>query len=203
MILGAGETSELTARALADQGAGTIFVANRHADRALSLAAALRRLGGRARRAARAAAGGGHRALLDLLAAPDRRARGARAGDARSASGRPLLLIDIAVPRDIDPRCARARGGHAVRHRRPAGGRRAQPRARARARCRARRRSSRRRSTASRAGSASSTTLPTVSALREHGNDARRAGARRERRALGVGLAARPRPRRGDRAGGA
>ena len=38
VILGAGETSELTAQALADQGAGTIFVANRHADRALSLA---------------------------------------------------------------------------------------------------------------------------------------------------------------------
>ena len=38
VILGAGETSELTAGALADQGAGTIFVANRHADRALSLA---------------------------------------------------------------------------------------------------------------------------------------------------------------------
>jgi glutamyl-tRNA reductase len=38
VILGAGETSELTARALAEQGAGTIFVANRHADRALHLA---------------------------------------------------------------------------------------------------------------------------------------------------------------------
>src|SRR5438128_7698160 len=38
VIIGAGETSELTARALASQGAGTIFVANRHADRALSLA---------------------------------------------------------------------------------------------------------------------------------------------------------------------
>src|SRR5580693_7890947 len=38
VILGAGETSELTASALAEQGAGTIFVANRHADRALSLA---------------------------------------------------------------------------------------------------------------------------------------------------------------------
>ena len=38
VILGAGETSELTARALADRGADTIFVANRHADRALSLA---------------------------------------------------------------------------------------------------------------------------------------------------------------------
>src|SRR5205807_2523148 len=38
VIVGAGETSELTARALSEQGAGTIFVANRHADRALSLA---------------------------------------------------------------------------------------------------------------------------------------------------------------------
>ena len=44
--------------------------------------------------------------------------------------------------------------------------------------------------------------LPTVSALREHGDDARRAGARRERRPLGVGLAARPRARGGDRTGG-
>src|ERR1700751_4610313 len=38
VILGAGETSELTARALADRGARTVFVANRHADRALGLA---------------------------------------------------------------------------------------------------------------------------------------------------------------------
>ena len=84
VILGAGETSELTARALAEQGAGTIFVANRHADRALSLA---QRFGGSVvgldglpeQLAARR-----HRALLDLLAAPDRRARGARAGDARA-----------------------------------------------------------------------------------------------------------------------
>ncbi len=44
VILGAGETSELTARALAEHGAGTIFVANRHADRALSLA---QRFGGK------------------------------------------------------------------------------------------------------------------------------------------------------------
>jgi len=38
VVIGAGETSELMARALAEQGAGTIFLANRHADRALSLA---------------------------------------------------------------------------------------------------------------------------------------------------------------------
>ena len=38
IIIGAGATSELTARALADSGVSTIFVANRHADRARSLA---------------------------------------------------------------------------------------------------------------------------------------------------------------------
>ena len=38
MIIGAGETAELTARALASKGVTTIFVANRHAARARSLA---------------------------------------------------------------------------------------------------------------------------------------------------------------------
>ena len=38
VIIGAGETSELTARALAGRGVRTIFVANRHADRARALA---------------------------------------------------------------------------------------------------------------------------------------------------------------------
>src|SRR3954453_22481399 len=37
VIIGAGETSELTAQALATEGVATIFVANRHADRARSL----------------------------------------------------------------------------------------------------------------------------------------------------------------------
>ena len=89
VILGAGETSELTARALADQGAGTIFVANRHADRALSLA---QRFGGSVvglDELPEQLRAGRHRALLDLLAAPDRRPRGARAGDGRArAAGR-------------------------------------------------------------------------------------------------------------------
>jgi glutamyl-tRNA reductase len=111
VILGAGETSELTARALAEQGVGTIFVANRHADRALSLA---QRFGGSVV---------GLDGLPDQLLEADivvsstssphpivgseelelvmaqRAVRGGRAG------GRALLLIDIAVPRDIDSRC--------------------------------------------------------------------------------------------------
>ena len=106
VIIGAGETSELTAQALADQGVRTIFVANRHADRARSLA---ERFGGErrlARRAARPPRAGRHRRRLDRLAAPDRRGRRARRRSCAARGGRPLLLIDIAVPRDIEPACA-------------------------------------------------------------------------------------------------
>ncbi len=103
-ILGAGEMSELTARALADQGAGTIFVANRHADRALGLA---RRFGGSVV---------GLDGLPEQLAVADIVVCSTASPhtivgvdelqlvvDRRE--GRPLLLIDIAVRRDVDPRC--------------------------------------------------------------------------------------------------
>jgi len=104
VIIGAGETSELTARALADRGVSTIFVANRHADRARSLAARF---------------GGGVVALDELPAALER-ADVVVASTAsphpilgqeelelvmRRRANRPLLLVDIAVPRDIDPAC--------------------------------------------------------------------------------------------------
>ncbi|HEX3519174.1 MAG TPA: glutamyl-tRNA reductase [Solirubrobacteraceae bacterium] len=109
MILGAGETSELTARALAEQGAGTIFVANRHADRAISLA---QRFGG---------------SVVGLDKLPDQLLHADIVLSSTSSphpivgreeleqvmaerSGRPLLLIDIAVPRDIDPACAELSG---------------------------------------------------------------------------------------------
>ena len=109
VILGAGETSELTARALADQGAGTIFVANRHADRALSLA---ERFGG---------------SVVGLEDLPDQLLLADIVLSSTSSphpivgheelelvmgerAGRPLLLIDIAVPRDIDAGCAKLEG---------------------------------------------------------------------------------------------
>jgi glutamyl-tRNA reductase len=104
VILGAGETSELTAQALAHQGVGTIFVANRHADRALSLA---QRFGG---------------SVVGLDKLPDQLLEADIVVSSTSSphpilgseelqvvmeqrTGRPLLLIDIAVPRDIDSRC--------------------------------------------------------------------------------------------------
>lgn len=105
IILGAGETSELTARALSEQGAGTIFVANRHADRALGLA---QRFGG--------SVVGLHQ-LPEQLEVADIVLSSTASPHAivdreelelvmRAREGRPLVLIDIAVPRDIDPACA-------------------------------------------------------------------------------------------------
>jgi glutamyl-tRNA reductase len=114
VILGAGETSELTAQALADRGAGTIFVANRHADRARSLAqrfgGSVVGLDGLPEQLAHADIVVsstssphpivGHEELKLVL---DRRSeRNPPAGD--------LLLIDIAVPRDVDPRCGELEG---------------------------------------------------------------------------------------------
>ncbi len=109
VILGAGETSELTARALADQGAGTIFVANRHADRAISLA---QRFGGSVV---------GLDKLPDQLLLADIVLCSTASPHAivgreelelvmAQREGRPLLLIDIAVPRDVEPSCAELDG---------------------------------------------------------------------------------------------
>jgi glutamyl-tRNA reductase len=109
VVLGAGETSELTARALAEQGAGTIFVANRHADRALSLA---QRFGG---------------SVVGLDGLPDQLLRADIVLSSTSSphpivgrdelelvmrerQERPLLMIDIAVPRDIDSACGELEG---------------------------------------------------------------------------------------------
>jgi glutamyl-tRNA reductase len=104
VVVGTGETGELTARALADAGARALFVATRRRDRALSLA---QRYGGRSvsfdelptvlcRADIVVAATASPHLLLEArelaLVMDERR-------------GRPLLLIDLAVPRDIDSSC--------------------------------------------------------------------------------------------------
>ncbi len=109
VILGAGETSELTARALADQGAGTIFVANRHADRALSMA---QRFGGSVVGLDKLPE---QLTLADIVlssTASPHPIVGREELELVMAErdGRPLLLIDIAVPRDIDPDCGELNG---------------------------------------------------------------------------------------------
>ena len=104
VIIGTGETSELTARALADSGGRLVFVATRRRDRAVSLA---RRFDGTSmsfdelpyalERAdiVVSATSSPHmlieaRELSEVLA---------------GRADRPMLLIDLAVPRDIDAAC--------------------------------------------------------------------------------------------------
>lgn len=104
LLIGAGETAELTARALAARGAHAVFVANRRYDRAIGLAS---RYGGSAIR-------------LDDL--PTELARADIVVSSTNSphhivgreelelvvserEGRGLLMIDLAVPRDIDPAC--------------------------------------------------------------------------------------------------
>jgi len=109
VIIGTGETSELTGRALADSGAATVFVANRRRDRALSLA---RRYHGTSVRLdelpeALVAAD----IVVAATASPHLLLEVREIADVMSArEGRPLLLIDLAVPRDIDDACARLDG---------------------------------------------------------------------------------------------
>jgi glutamyl-tRNA reductase len=109
VILGAGETSELTARALAEQGAGTIFVANRHADRALSLA---QRFGGSVVGLDKLPEQLLHTDIVLSSTSSPHPIVGREELELVMAGreGRPLLLIDIAVPRDIDPGCAELDG---------------------------------------------------------------------------------------------
>ena len=109
VILGAGETSELTARALSQQGAGTIFVANRHADRALSLA---ERFGGSVVGLERLP---DQLLLADIVLCSTASPHTIVGREELELvmverSGRPLLLIDIAVPRDVDPGCRELEG---------------------------------------------------------------------------------------------
>jgi len=109
LLIGAGETAELTARALAAKGVDAVFVANRHYDRAIGLA---QRFGGSAVRFEElppqleradivvSSTNSPHhiveREELELVAA--------------ARDNRPLLLIDLAVPRDIDPDCREVPG---------------------------------------------------------------------------------------------
>ena len=99
LVIGAGENGELTARALRERGVHTVFVANRHYDRAIGLA---QRFGGSAVRfddlpAELAAAD----IVVTCTASPHQIVGREELEEMRD--GRPLVLIDIAVPRDVDP----------------------------------------------------------------------------------------------------
>lgn len=106
VIVGAGETSEQVARAFHAHGVSTMFVANRHRDRAIALA---QRFGG---------ASGSFDQLPDELEHADVVVSSTASPHAiigpeeleAVRGGKPLLIIDLAVPRDVDPACAGVEG---------------------------------------------------------------------------------------------
>jgi glutamyl-tRNA reductase len=109
VLIGTGETSELTARALGDSGVHPVFVANRRRDRAQSIA---RRHGG-------STVGvedlPGELAIADIVVAATSSPHLLLEAEEIAAvmderRHRPLLLIDLAVPRDIDASVAGIRG---------------------------------------------------------------------------------------------
>ena len=108
LLIGAGEMAELAAKNLVDNGVGKLLVVNRSAGRAAGLA---KRYGGEAL---------GWRRLTQALwksdivisstAAPRPiLRREAVAAAMRMRRNRPLFIIDIAVPRDVEPDVGRLR----------------------------------------------------------------------------------------------
>jgi glutamyl-tRNA reductase len=102
LLVGAGHVAELAARGLAARGAQIAFVANRSPHRADALAA---RFGGQGIPFEQAAAVLGEiDVLVSSTGAPGRALSRDRVEEAlRGRKGRPLFLIDLSVPRDLDP----------------------------------------------------------------------------------------------------
>ncbi len=109
LVIGAGETAELVARALVARGVATVFVANRRYDRAIGLA---QRFGGNAVRFEELPE---QLRLADIVVSATNSPHHIVERDditqvMASREGRPLLLVDIAVPRDIEPACREIAG---------------------------------------------------------------------------------------------
>jgi len=102
LVVGAGENGELTAQALSEKGVQTVFVANRHYDRAIGLAS---RFGGRAVRFDDLPVQLVEADIVVSCTASPHQIVGRDELELvmEQRGGRALLLIDIAVPRDIDP----------------------------------------------------------------------------------------------------
>ena len=102
LLLGAGKMSEATARNLVSRGAEIAVVANRTLEHGEELA---RRLGARALSldAVDAELGDADVVVSATSASGHVLSRDAVAAALRARKGRPMLLLDLAVPRDLDP----------------------------------------------------------------------------------------------------
>lgn len=109
LMIGAGGTADLVAQALVKRGVQTVFVANRHHDRALGLA---ERFDGKAIRFENLPE---QLTKVDVAVSTTNSPHHIIERDGleqvmAEREGRPLLLIDIAVPRDIEPACREIAG---------------------------------------------------------------------------------------------
>jgi glutamyl-tRNA reductase len=109
LVVGAGETAELVAKALVARGVTTVFVANRHYDRAIGLA---QRFDGAAVRFEDLP---DQLRFADIVVSATNSPHHIVERDGLEAvmearDGRPLLAIDLAVPRDIEPACREVAG---------------------------------------------------------------------------------------------
>jgi glutamyl-tRNA reductase len=102
MIIGAGKMGEACVRHLAKKGAKSVLVSNRSHERAVNLAA---EFGGRAVRFDECLSGLGEADIVVSSTGCPQTILNAEqvAGVMGARRNRPLFLIDIAVPRDIDP----------------------------------------------------------------------------------------------------
>src|SRR4051812_13518945 len=109
LVIGAGENGELTARALHERGVDTVFVANRRYDRAIGLA---QRFGSHAVRFEELPSQLIEADIVVSATASPHQIVGREEMElvAAQRGGRPLLMIDIAVPRDIEPTVRELRG---------------------------------------------------------------------------------------------
>jgi glutamyl-tRNA reductase len=111
LVISAGEAGKLTARHLRESGVASMLVTNRNAERARELAADL---GAQAVPFARLEAHLMHADIVITSTASTQYVIDKPLIETVMATrpNRPLLLIDIAVPRDIDPAVAEIAGAH-------------------------------------------------------------------------------------------
>jgi glutamyl-tRNA reductase len=109
VMIGTGEIGSHTAQALAARGSSTTFIANRRVERALEL---VERFGGTVAPKSELAH---HIELADVIVSATTSPHTVIDADDLSAimgrrQSRPLVVIDLALPRDIDPDCREIRG---------------------------------------------------------------------------------------------
>ncbi|MDR3589597.1 MAG: glutamyl-tRNA reductase [Negativicutes bacterium] len=102
LVLGAGEMSELTARHLVDNGVKTVFVSNRNFSRATELADKFRGVAVPFEDFLKCAVGAD--IVITSTGAPHYIIRAWDVAHLMpKRNGRPIIFIDIAVPRDVEP----------------------------------------------------------------------------------------------------